>query len=465
MRILSQFGLGLIALLVVLSVEGRAQISSKVFLEGGTIVPVVGATIEKGNILIEEGRIIAVGKDLKAPFDAKVIDVSGKTIFPGMVDAWTSSGLDVANENLDVAPYVDVYDVIDPSSRYFEEALRSGITSIHISQGANCVVSGLSRVVHPIGMSVDEMTQDPQGGLVISLFPKRGYDHSVQAAILRDVFDGLDRYLDRRAEELYLEKLKKDDKDAKVAPEEARKKGKKLIKADKLEKKFKNLYLLRQGKIDGYLVCGRAMDVASALGLAKKQHLSDNMTLIVGGECYKAVKQMKSLKRPVIIRPRDFVYREQDRITLEDKDTFVPKVLNDAKVEFAIAGSSRPWYEAARCVRNGISREKALAAITINAARAIGLGHLIGSIEKGKLANLLILSGDPLDNLTWVESVVVQGELVYERNKDKRLNDLMDGIYATEKSDRKSAEAAKKSKESAVKKSGKNSSKSKTKKD
>ena len=155
---------------------------------------------------------------------------------------------------------------------------------------------------------------------------------------------------------------------------------------------------------------------------------------------HKVAKKLKSLKRPVIIRPGDMVYREQDRITLEDKDTFVPKVLSDAKVDFAIGGTTQPWYDAARLVRNGIDREQAIKAVTINAAKAIGLEHLIGSIEKGKMANLLVLSGDPLDSMTWVESVFVQGHHVYDRSKDKRLRELMDGIYETEKADKKAAQ-------------------------
>lgn len=452
MRNLRHLGLGLLALLFVLSANGQAQISSKVFLEGGKIVPVVGPVIEKGNILIEDGRIIAVGEKIKAPFDAKVIDVTGKTIFPGMVNAWTSKGLKVANENLDVVPYVDVYDVLDPSMRFFEEALRAGVTSIHVSQGKNCVISGMSRTVHPIGMSVDEMTQDPTGGLVLSMFPKRGYDHAVQRAILRDTFADLDRYLDRRAEELYLEKMKKDGKTDVVTPAEARAEGKSLIKPSKLDKKYRNLYLLRQGKVDAFIVCDRAMDVAVAFDLAKKQGMEGNMTMIAGSECFKVAKKLKALKRPVILTPGEMIHREQDRMTLEDKDTFVPKALSDAKVDFAIGGSDLPWEEAARCVRNGVSREKAIAAITINAAKAIGLQHLIGSIEKGKLANLLVLSGDPLDNLTWVEQVIVQGHLVYERSKDKRMRDLMDGMYETEKIEKKRIAEATKPKESSKKK-------------
>ncbi|MFT7616635.1 MAG: imidazolonepropionase-like amidohydrolase [Planctomycetota bacterium] len=463
MRNLRYLGLGLLALLCAFSVNGHAQISSKVFLEGGKIVPVVGPVIEKGNILIEDGRIVAVGANIKAPFDAKVLDVTGKTIFPGMVDAWTSKGLKVANENLDVVPYVDVYDVLDPSGRFFEEALRGGVTSIHVSQGKNCVISGLSRTVHPIGMTVDEMTQDPEGGLVLSMAPKRGYDHAVQRAILRDTFADLDRYLDRRAGELYLEKMKKDGEETNIAPSEARTKGKDLIKPDKLDKKYRNLYLLRQGKIDGYIVCDRAMDVSVAFDFAKKQGMENSMALIIGGECYKVAKKLKALKRPVILTPGNMIYREQDRMTLEDKDTFVPKALSDAKVDFAIGGSDAPWEDAARCVRNGVSREKAVAAITINAAKAIGLEHLIGSIEKGKLANLLVLSGDPLDNMTWVESVLVGGHLVYERSKDKRLRDLMDGMYETEKIEKKRTEEAAKSKDKAAK--GKADKGAKSKKD
>lgn len=419
-----------------------AQFTDKVLIEGAKIIPVVGDVIEKGNILIENGKIVAVGVDVKAPFDAKVIDASGKTVFPGMIDPYTSSGLDIPNESVPVASFVRVADAIDPSARYFENALRGGLTSIHIAQGANAVISGVTRVVRPIGMMVSEITVEAEGGLGIVFSAAGGRDVAGQLATLRGTFRSFDRYLKRLAEKLYEEEQKKDGGEVRVGPKEARKLGAKLIKPSKIEDRYRNLWRIRHGELDVYAHCSRAMDVQTALDFAKAQGFADNMTIVLGSETFKAVRRLKKLSRPVILSKSQFVHREADRMTQEPIDTFVPDVLMKNGIEFAIAGSEEPWYEAARLVRNGIPRQKALEAITLNAAKAIGLGARLGSIEPGKDGNILILSGDPLDTMTWVEHVFIEGRHVYDNKKDLRLRHLLQGAFDTKlAADKKSAAA------------------------
>ncbi|MCB9833007.1 MAG: amidohydrolase family protein [Planctomycetes bacterium] len=422
----------LLVLTMILASRGLAQTRAKVVIEGGRIIPVVGPVIEKGSILIEDGKIVAIGADLKVPFDAKVIDASGKTIFPGLVDPLESRGLDVSNETQDVAPFTEVFDAIDPADRFFEEALRAGITSLHLSHAWNCVIGGLSRVVHPIGLTVDEMTQRANGGLMISVFPKSGYDHAVQLAVLRDTFAELERYLDKLAEDRYQAEQEKKGEKVTVGPEEARKLGRPLIRESDLDQRYLNLWRLTQGKIGAYVWCARAMDLANAKAIAESAGFKDGMTLVTGSECFKNLAALKDLPRPVILPVGSMVHTEKDRITLEDEDSFVPKIYADKKIAFALAGTKEPLYDAARCVRNGVDRQVALEAVTINAAKAIGMDHLVGSIETGKLGNLLILTGDPLDQLSWVDGVLINGVLVYERAKDRRLRDLMLGVADTE---------------------------------
>src|SRR5678810_378881 len=80
-----------------------------------------------------------------------------------------------------------------------------------------------------------------------------------------------------------------------------------------------------------------------------------------------------------------------------------------------------PWWQLGTCVRNGIDRQKALEALTLVPAQLLGLQDQLGSLSEGKLGNLQILTGDPLQATTWVETVVLEGEVVYERSKDPRL--------------------------------------------
>ncbi|MCA9320875.1 MAG: amidohydrolase family protein, partial [Planctomycetes bacterium] len=437
------FSWGAIALLV-LAVSATAQVGDKVFIEGARIVPVVGPEIEKGNILIENGKIVAIGAEIEKPFDARVIDAVGRVAFPGWVDPMNSRGLDVSNENLDVVPFLEVYDAIDPSDRNFELALRHGITTLHVSQGNNTVVSGLSRVLRPVGLSVQEMTVRADGGLKIAFAPKNGYDHAVQRAVLRETFDELDRYLEALAERLYEADLKKKGEDLTVGPEEAREKGKDLITLAKIDDAHRNLMRLRQGRLDAYLYCERAMDIAPALAFAKAQGIDAQSSVVLDAEAHKGAALLKDLARPVILDADRLVYSEVDRITLETEDTFVPSVLVAAKVPFCIGGTLEPWLAAARCVREGVSRQVALEACTLQAAKSIGMGHRVGSLEVGKDGNVLLLTGDPLDTMTWVDEVWIEGRRVYERSKDQRLRDLLLGIEETNILDRRAEEEAKK---------------------
>ncbi|MHC4406571.1 MAG: hypothetical protein ACYTG0_43655 [Planctomycetota bacterium] len=106
----------LTVLLGLTAADARAAPPAKLALEGARIIPVVGAEIAKGTLLIEHGQITAVGEKVEIPYDAVAVDVSGKVLFPGMIAPHSSDGLDRANESLPVTPYLDVYDAMDPSS-------------------------------------------------------------------------------------------------------------------------------------------------------------------------------------------------------------------------------------------------------------------------------------------------------------------------------------------------------------
>lgn len=118
-----------------------------ILLENATVIPVSTKPIKKGGVLIKDGKIVKVAASIEAPFDAQVIDCTGKTIFPGMIDPHTWRGMDVPNESPPVTAFVNVYDAIDPSQLFFEDSLRDGVTSIHVIPGNDCVIGDRKSVV------------------------------------------------------------------------------------------------------------------------------------------------------------------------------------------------------------------------------------------------------------------------------------------------------------------------------
>ena len=404
---------------------------AKVALKGARIIPVVGDDIAVGTLLIENGRITAIGEKVDVPYDAMVVDVSGKVLMPGMIDAHSSRGLDVPNENLPVTPFLDVYDAIDPSKLYFEDALRDGVTSVHVVVGNNCVIGSVSRVVHPIGLTPDEMTLQPAAALKFSVAPKRGWDRMAQMATFRETFRELDEYLENLAEKKYEESVEKKDEKIDVGPDEARKRGRELIKTEDYDDEHRILVKLTRGAFGAIIYAGVASDVSRAVALAGDHGFADRSTFVVGPDCYKAVDELKATGRPVVL-DSELLYRERDPVSGDVKETFVPKVYADAGVEFSLLPSSDNSlaerylnYQAARCVRYGLSRKLALESITINPARAIGVADRVGSLEVGKIANVVVMSGDPLDFNSWVESVYINGISAYDRDKDVRLKQLL----------------------------------------
>jgi imidazolonepropionase-like amidohydrolase len=122
-----------------LAPEATAQ---KLAIKAGRVITRAGPDIENGVIVIEGGRITAVGAEAEVPWDATVIDAPDMTAFPGFVDAYTYAGMDRPNENIDVAPFLSVRDSLDPVNFYFENCLRWGVTTINIQQGPQCVIGG-----------------------------------------------------------------------------------------------------------------------------------------------------------------------------------------------------------------------------------------------------------------------------------------------------------------------------------
>jgi len=432
---------------------GAAEPPAKIALTGARVIPVVGDEVDGATILIEHGRITAVGTDVKIPFDAMEIDCSGTVIMPGLIEPQSWRGLDVANETLPVAPFLDVADAMDPSRLYFEDALRDGIATIHVIQADNTVIGGLSRAVRSIGLTPDEMAVATNLALKMSISPRGGYDRMQQMATFRETFRELEEYIGTIAEQKYEESLTKQNKKVDVGPAEARERGRKLITDADYDEKHLNLMRLKRGDFGAWVYLGAAMDVAPGVKLATEHGFLERTVFALGSETFKAIGELKKAGRPVVL-PEDLFHRERDSVTGEIRETFIPAKIHEAGLMFALQPNPNSsmaerylTYQAALCVRHGIPRQTALQAITLNAAKMMGLGDRLGSIEAGKVANLTIYNGDPLDFNSWVEQVYIDGILAYDRSDDPRLEELLrlEGVAKeADEAKRQAAEEAKK---------------------
>src|SRR5437763_9440245 len=161
----------LFTLILMLAITGPLAAQDRVAIKGGRILPVAGPPIDGGVVLIRNGKIEAVGKDLAIPADAKVIDATGKVVVPGFVEAHSSRGMDQQNESNPNVPFLSVVDSIDPSQDYFEECRRNGVTSVAVVPGNSTMFGGQAAVVKTAGTFVDEMVGKRSAGIKISLKP------------------------------------------------------------------------------------------------------------------------------------------------------------------------------------------------------------------------------------------------------------------------------------------------------
>jgi len=418
----------------------------KTAIKAGTVITLAGEAIENGVIVMEGGRVTAVGSadDVQIPWDATVIDKPDLVAFPGFVEAQVSRGIDRANETLDVAPFLNVRDSIDPVNFYFEEALRNGILTINVQQGNDCVVAGQGMVVKPFGMTVEQMMVKPRSAVKMSAAPKRGKTRATQAQALRVAFEDLERYL----QDMVQRKKDGDDHDRREPLYQGRDlwgeaaKGKPLsstawsidgferIPRGEVDEKREPLLRVIEGKLPVIMWCATPVDVHTALRVAEANGFTGSMTLSLGPACWKAASKIKESGCSVILSST-LVHTERDPITGEEIETFVPKVFHDAGIPFALSSSTDAnrslWFQAAQCVANGIPRADALAAVTTAPAKMLGLEGRVGQLAKGADGHVVLFSGDPLSITSVVEHVILDGKHVYDRSKDVRVQQLIDG--------------------------------------
>ncbi len=400
------------ALMAPASLSHAGPVRRKVAIDAGRIITITGADIEDGTILIEDGIIKAVGKDVEIPWDAFVMQAEDQVVMPGFVLAHTSDGLDRPNENVPEVPFLSTFDSVDPLSSFFEDSLRDGVAAMLVLPGNNTLLGGTGTVVSPRGRTVEDMLVKRYVGLKISLEPTRNTSRMGHMQRFRRYMDELKDY-----QEEYDRRKKEAEKEKKPFDEQ-------------IDPRKQPMIDLLDGKLTAYIYCGVAADVPKALEIIETHKLK--AVLVLSPDCYKAASLIARKKLPVVLDPELIVWKTNEEQNAEEMKV-VPIIFHEAGVKFAFQtdtsryGRRYLWYQAATAVKYGMSRTEALKSITLYPAQFIGIDDRFGSIETGKEANLIFLTGDPLDAQTWVDKVMLAGEVVYEKDKDQRLKKLLEG--------------------------------------
>ena len=388
-----------------------------VAIKAKTIHTITGPSIQDGVILLQNGRIqkIAKAADVEIPWSATVIDASDKVVMPTYVLAHSNGGMRGANETMQNVPWLSVADAIDPASTYFEGMLRNGVGTIHVLPGNNTLMAGSGMVLRPFGRTVEDMTVADNTGMKLSLMTSNG-SRLQKIREMRRAIAAVREYLTNfQREKAEFEK----EQAAGAIP--ADKKWEKEI-----DRKQKAAVELIEKKLKGWLYVPSFAELDEALRMSKDLDLN----MILGANLDEAMPLLTKLKQPVVL-DAIIEYYETDPETRKEEQHCSASMLADAGVPFALSlGSagptSYPWWQIGTCMRNGLTRQQALEALTIVPAKMLGLDDQVGSLAVGKLGNIQILSGDPTSATSWVETVVLEGEVVYERKKDPRLKYLFE---------------------------------------
>jgi imidazolonepropionase-like amidohydrolase len=387
---------------------------ARLFIKNATIVPVVGARLDGGGILVENGKIKAMGKELQAPADAEVIDASGMFVYPGFIDSYSHFGLveiaaiastsdfrEMGKEN----PELRVVWAINPHSVHFGTGRVTGTTTALVAP-AGGTFAGISALVKMDGWTVPEMTFKEAATSFIN-FPMTprpvGEGIAVQSEAKEDVtsklVDKIRDYLKEARRYLELKKLAAGDPG---------------VKAPEYSARYEALGPVLDGTLPVIISVEKAKDIELAIKFVQDEKLKAVFRGCAQG--FKVADKIKQSGIPVII---DSLYTGPSEPE-DGYDAPYRNVVELAKAGVLISfstgdspaqGKDLP-YHAAKAVAFGLPYEEAVKALTINPARIFGVEDRLGSIEPGKDADLIIAAGDPLDMKTEVKQLVINGKAI-----------------------------------------------------
>jgi imidazolonepropionase-like amidohydrolase len=396
-----------------------------VAIRSGYVVPVDGDPIDGGTVLIVDGKIAAVGPDAEVivPAGTRVVEAAGKWVLPGFVEAHGHLGVhedgegwegDDTNEKTDPnGARMRALDAINPADMAFGDALAGGVTSAVIKPGSANPIGGQTVALKCWGRIVDEMVFREPVSVKSALGenPKRVYGEKKTvpstrqgvAAVIRDAFTKAQDYKARR--------------------EHAAAEGRPFDRDTTLEV----LVRVLDGELPWSQHSHRADDIATALRLADE--FGYRVIVNHATEAHLIADEMARRDVPVVTGP---LFTTRRKVELRHRTLANPGILARAGVKLAIT-TDHPVvpinflvHQATLCVKEGLDRETALRAITLNPAEIMGLDDRVGALRPGLDGDVVIWSGDPLEVMSRALVTFIEGREVYSYDEDSRTGTVLD---------------------------------------
>ena len=408
-------------------------------LKGGKLLTITHGVIENGVVVMQNGRITAVGGAGTAiPANAKVIDVAGMTVYPGLIDSETRLGLTeisadrMTNDELEpsdeIMPHMHVYDAFHAETALIPVTRINGITNAIVAPGTGDTLPGQDSFIQLAGPSATEMLMVRDVAMPLNFTGAQRRNQSFESAKfpftrmgmatqLRQAFiDALD-YDQKLAAYEKKKSASGDDKD------KDKEKDKGPGAPPKRDLKFEALLPYLHGKKPVVLAVEQPNDLLTALDLANEFHLK----IILNHVTHSAslLDKIAATGLPVIVGP---IYEQPKEGERYDAVFRMPAELAKRGVKIAFASYDAHQarnlpYAAGYAVGFGLPPDEALKALTINPAQMWGVDKDLGSLEAGKMANVVVANGDPLDVKTDVKHVFIQGQEIPLVNKQTELRD------------------------------------------
>ena len=399
-------------------------------IKNATIMTVTKGTMENSDILLENGKIARIGKNLSAPAGATVIDGTGKYVMPGIIDPHSHMMADAINEGtLSVTSMVRMTDVLNPTAPNILRALAGGVTTINLLHGSANTIGGQNAVLKlKYGEDASQMlfpgaepgikfalgenvTQKNSGGGGRGNAAPRRYPFTRmgQEEVIRDAFTRARDY-----------KADWDDYRARVA------KGEKNLVAPRRDLELEPLVEVLEGKRMVHAHSYRADEMLMLLELAKEFGFRVQ-TLQHGLEGYKIASEIAAAGTGLSTFADEWSYK----IEAYDAIPYNAAILVRHGVLTTVNSDSderirRLNIDAAKMMRyGGLTEDEALKLITYNGAAQLGIQNKVGSLEVGKDADLAIWNAHPLSVYASVDKTFIDGQVFWDRDKDKVMRENM----------------------------------------
>ena len=422
-----------------------AQASQPIVIRGGKVMTVTHGTIDNGVVVMENGKITAVGaaSSVTVPKGAKVIDATGMTVYPGLIDSFSHLGLteisavDMSNDlqetSDEIMPHMHVSDAFHAESEVIPVTRLNGITDAIVAPETGDTLPGQMAFAQLDGRDSDDMLKIKdiamqlnfsgeqrrnRGGFQNSRFPATRMGLAAQ---LRQAFIDAQDYASKWAD--YEKKLNGGDAKSEDKKDDKKDEKKSAPTPPKRDLKYEALVPYVQGKKPVMLCASEPSDVKTALRLASEFKLKVILCNLEYAD--KLFDEIAATKYPVILGSIYDFPKSNERY---DSQYSVPGELAKRGVKVAFASwdahqSRNLPYAAGYAVAFGLPYDEAIKALTINPAEIWGIADQYGSLDVGKVANVVIANGDPLDVKTDVKQVFIAGREIPMVSRQTQLRD------------------------------------------